>query len=220
MAYSHDGSAELAKKIVADAAEAGANAISIHLTSVPDCISIYYKTGKGRVSAGKEGKPFYDYLDEISLSFDQWEDVLAFVRKKDIDLVLMPNDEPSFDFAENWNPEAYVIPASNFEEYDFIQKIGASGKPVFLRVGGASQGEIEATVKILKQVGSGQVTLLYGHQNYPTGIEDTNLGFIPYLKKSFNLPVGIAEHVDGDDEFSVVAPLLAIPLGVSCIENI
>ena len=62
MAYSHDGSVELAKKIVADAAEAGANAISIHLTSVPDYTSIFYKTGKGRVSAGKEGKPFYDYL--------------------------------------------------------------------------------------------------------------------------------------------------------------
>ena len=150
MACSHDGSVQLAKKIVEDAVEARANAISIHLTSVPDCISIYYKTGKGRVSAGKEDRPFYDYIKEISLSFDQWKEVLAIVRKRGIDLVLMPNDEPSFEFAENCNPEAYVIPASNFEEYSFIKKIGVSGKPVFLRVGGATLGEIEEVVKILK----------------------------------------------------------------------
>ena len=143
------------------------------------------------------------------------------IRQMDLDIILASRyfKIKSFDFAEKWKPEAYVIPTSNFEEYSFIQKIGASGKPVYLRVGGASLGEIETTVKILKNTGSGQVTLLYGHQNYPTSIEDTNLGFIPYLKKSFNLPVGIAEHVDGDDEFSVVAPLLAIPLGVSCIEK-
>ena len=35
----------------------------------------------------------------------------------------------------------------------------------------------------------------------------------------FGLPVGIADHIDADDDFALVAPLLAVPLGISCIEK-
>jgi len=220
MAYSHDGSVKLAKQIVDDAIYANADAISIHLTSVPDYISIYYKTGKGRVSAGKEDKPFYNYLDQISLSFDEWKDIIQYIRRKSkLDILIMPNDTPSLEFAHELNPSAYVVPTSNFEEHSFIREIGNREKPVYLRVGGASLGEIETAINILNTTNTGQVTLLYGHQNYPTVIEDTNLGFIPYLQSAFGLPVGIADHVDGEDKFAAIVPLLSIPLGVTCIEK-
>jgi sialic acid synthase SpsE len=219
MAYSHDGSVELANKIVQDAADAGADAISIHITHVPSCISKNYKTGIGRVSEGKDHKPFYEYLEEISLSFNEWKTVIKTVREANLDLVIMPNDIPSLEFSEELKPEAYVLSAASFEEYDFIKSVGLQNKPVYLRVGGATLGEIETTIKLLNKSGNQQITLLYGHQNYPTEIEDTNLAFLPYLKKVFGLSVGIADHVDADDDFAIVAPLLAIPLGATCIEK-
>ncbi len=219
MAYSHDGSIDLAKQIVSDAVESGADAISIHITSMPNYMSLYYKSGKGRVSAGKENRVFYDYLDEISPSFDEWNDVISYVRQFDIDLIVMPNDSVSLDFISTVNPEAYVIPASNFEEYNFIKEVGKRNKKIYLRVGGATIGEIELVIKILNEVGNSDITLLYGHQNYPTKIIDTNIGFIPYLKNLFKLPVGIADHVDADDKFSKISPLLAIPYGITCIEK-
>ena len=40
-----------------------------------------------------------------------------------------------------------------------------------------------------------------------------------YLQNAFGLPVGIADHVDGGDDFALVAPLLAVPLGISCVEK-
>ena len=39
---------------------------------------------------------------------------------------------------------------------------------------------------IENEVGNNDITLLYGHQNYPTKIIDTNIGFIPYLKNLFH----------------------------------
>jgi len=219
MAYSHDGSIDIAKRIIKDAVDAGADAISIHITSVPDYVSRFYKTGKGRVSAGKDDIPFYEYLEQISLSFVEWRNVVSFVRTFDIELLIMPNDVVSLQFATELEPEAYVIPASNFEEYDFVREVGVQNKPVYLRVGGSSIGEIETVIRILNEAKSGLITLLYGHQNYPTQIEDTNLAFIPYLQNIFGLPVGIADHVDGDDRFSTIAPLLALPMGISCIEK-
>jgi len=219
MAYSHDGSPELAKQIVKDAVDGGADAISIHITSVPDYVSRYYKTGQGRVSQGKDEKPFYDYLDQISLTFHEWRSVVSFIREKTIDLVIMPNDLSSLKFATELEPDAYVVPASNFEEEEYIREVGRQRLPVYLRVGGASIGEIERIIRLLDDEQSGAITLLYGHQNYPTLIEDTNLAFIPYLQRLFELPVGIADHVDGDDGFAAIAPLLAVPMGITCIEK-
>lgn len=219
MAWSHDGSGDLAKQIVRDSAAAGADFISIHITHMPDYMVRHYGSGPGRVSAGKDTKPIYDYLCEINPTFDVWRDVAKTAREVGIDVVVMPNDVASLDFAATIDPAAYVLSAAAFEEWDFIKAVGLQGKPVYLRVGGATLGETETAINLLRGVGNEQITLLYGHQNYPTRIEDTNLAFLTCLKNTFGLPVGIADHVDADDDFAAVAPLLAIPLGISCIEK-
>lgn len=219
MAWSHDGSVALAEQIARDAVAAGANALSIHITHMPDYMVRHYGAGPGRVSAGKDVKPVYDYLSEINLSFDDWRRVAATARAAGLDLIVMPNDMNSLEFAATLPPQAYVLSAACFEELDFIAAVGQRGLPVYLRVGGATLGEIETAVNTLRRAGNARVTLLYGHQNYPTKVEDTNLGFIATLKQTFGLPVGIADHIDADDDFALTAPLLAVPLGIACIEK-
>lgn len=219
MAYSHEGSAKLAETIVRAAADAGVDAVSIHVTHMPDYMVPHYRTGEGRVSAGKDTRPLYEYLADISLSFEEWDAVATTARRLGLDLVIMPNDDASLTFSKTLLPSAYVISAAAFEELDFVERIGAAGRPLFLRVGGATLGEMEAVVDRLRGVTDQPITLLYGHQNYPTRIADTNLGFLRCLKETFGLPVGIADHIDADDEFALIAPLLAIPLEISCIEK-
>jgi sialic acid synthase SpsE len=219
MAYSHDGKRELAEQIVRDAAAAGADAISIHITQMPDYMVRHYSGGPGRVSAGKETSSIYDYLVRISLSFDDWRAVAASVRQTGLDLVVMPNDAPSLAFAKTLDPAALVVPPASFEDLEFVEAIGRAGKPVYARVGGASMGEIEAVINELRGVGNQKITLLYGHQNYPTDVGDTNLMFLACLRETFGCPVGTADHIDAGDDFATIAPLLAIPLGITCIEK-
>jgi sialic acid synthase SpsE len=219
MAYSHDGSPDLARAIIDGAADAGADAISLHFTHMPDYMVCHYGSGPGRVSAGKDTKPIYDYLVEISPSFETWTSIVAHARKRNIDVVVMPNDPASLKFAETQKPDAYVLSAACFEEYDFIRAVACTGRPIYLRVGGATLGEMETVINLIRAEKNEAITLLYGHQNYPTGIDDTNLDFLPCLKSTFGLPVGIADHVDADDDFAGITPLLAIPLGIACIEK-
>ncbi len=219
MAYSHDGSSDLAKTIIDGAVDAGADAISLHFTHMPDYMVRHYGSGPGRVSAGKDSKPIYDYLVEISPSFDAWAGIVAHARKRNIDVVVMPNDPTSLKFAETQKPDAYVLSAACFEEYDFIRAVARTGRPIYLRVGGATLGEMETVINLIRAEKNESITLLYGHQNYPTGIDDTNLSLLSCLKSTFGLPVGIADHVDANDDFAGIVPLLAIPLGISCIEK-
>jgi sialic acid synthase SpsE len=219
MAYSHDGSVALAQTIVNAAADAGADAVSIHITHMPDYMVRHYGSGPGRVSAGKEERSIYEYIVEISLDFDAWREVAQTATQRGLDLIVMPNDGASLAFAESLEPAAYVISAASFEELEFIERIGALGRPVYLRVGGATLGEIETVIERLRAGGNERITLLYGHQNYPTKIADTNLRFLTCLRETFGLPVGIADHIDAADDFATIGPLLAIPLGAVAIEK-
>lgn len=219
MAWSHDGSVDFARKIVADAAAAGADAISVHFTDMPSYMVRNYGSGPGRVSVGKDVKPIYDYLVEINLTQEDWRAVAAAARQARLDLVVMPNDAASLAFARTLHPQAYVLSAACFEEHEFVAAVGREGVPIYLRVGGATLGEIETVVNILRSVGNEKITLLYGHQNYPTPIDETNLEFLSCLISTFGLPVGIADHVDADDDFALIAPILALPLGITCVEK-
>lgn len=219
MAYSHDGSTDLAIDICEKAARAGADAISIHITHMPDYMVRHYGAGPGRVSEGKDTKPIYDYLVEISLPFDEWAIVAEKAKGLGLDVVVMPNDGASLDFALTLSPDAFVLSAACFEEFDFISRVGDAGLPVYLRVGGATLGEVETVIGLLEDADSGPITLLYGHQNYPTGVEDTNLNYLKLLAATYGKPVGLADHIDADDEFSIVLPAMAVAMGVRCVEK-
>ncbi len=219
MAYSHDGKRALAEQIVRDAAAAGADAISIHITHMPDYMVEHYGSGPGRVSAGKEVRPIYDYLVDITISFDDWRAVADLARELKLELVIMPNDMPSLEFAKTLDPHSLVVPPACFEDQDFVEAIGRIGRHIYVRVGGSTLGEIETVLNQLRGVGNERITLLYGHQNYPTQIGDTNLEFLSCLKDTFGYPVGIADHIDADDDIATIVPLLAVPLGITCIEK-
>lgn len=150
MAYSHDGERELAEQIVQDAAVAGADAISIHITQMPDYMVSNYGRGPGRVSAGKETSSIYDYLVGISLTLDDWRAVAAVARNAGLDLVIMPNDAPSLAFAKTLDIAALVVPPASFEDREFVEEIGRIGKPIYVRVGAATMGEIEAVINQLR----------------------------------------------------------------------
>ncbi|MBV1900396.1 MAG: N-acetylneuraminate synthase family protein [Kordiimonadaceae bacterium] len=219
MAFSHDGSEIRALEIVEGAAASGANAISIHTTDMPSYMVQHYGSGPGRVSAGKDTQPIYDYLVEINPSQEVWERVVARVKSLGLDLVIMPNDSPSLAFSETLAPTAYVLSAAAFVDVPFVEELAGKGRPVYLRVGGATLGEIADAIALLRQHGAEDLTLLFGHQNYPTDVADTDLMFLACLKETFGLPVGLADHIDADDELATILPLMALPIGATVIEK-
>jgi sialic acid synthase SpsE len=54
---------------------------------------------------------------------------------------------------------------------------------------------------------------------YPTKTEDINLKLTPYLSKIFGLPIGLADHIDGESDLALLLPLLSIPFGARVIEK-
>lgn len=220
MAWAHDGSLDKAIRIMQSAKEAGADAIGIHITDLPTYMVPHYGSGEGRVSAGKEHMKVFQYLQDINLSNDDWVKFSVAARAAGIELCVMPNDYASLDFCESAiKPEYYVLTAAAFVESEFIVAVAKTGRPLIFRIGGATIGEIEAGLNLVRVNGGGKLTLLHGFQNYPTKLEDTNIRQMQALQEMFGVSVGLADHIDGGDPIAKAVPVLALAFGATCIEK-
>lgn len=219
MAWSHDGSIKNAKRIIDAAAEGRADSICFHLTSMKDYMVPHYRTGKGRVSAGKETMPIYEYLSRINLKPENWFELSTYTRKKGLLICTMCNDLPSVKLASKLGTDSYVISPASIAEEDLVREVARNGKPVFLRISGSTMDEIKRAVSWIKSEKNKGIVLVYGFQSYPTKLKDMHLRFIPTLKKIFQLPVGFADHTDGGSELALLVPLLALAFGANVIEK-
>ena len=220
MAWSHDGSVEKAKKIMKGAGEAGADAISVHITHLEDYMVRNYGKTKGHtLSVGKRQEDVYDYLERINIKDDAWWGLFEYAKSLNLDICAMPNDMKSLKLCESHDIDCYVIAAACFIEENLIREIGRQKKPVILRIGGATPAEIEKAIDLLKKQGTEDIILLHGIQLYPTGIEGAHLRLIPSLKELFGLPVGLADHTDAESNLAMMVPLVSLAFGANVIEK-
>jgi len=219
MAWSHDGSIEKAKKIIRGAAEAKADAINFHITSMKDYMVPQYTGGRRRIIKGKDTQSIYDHLCRINLSQEAWEELFDYAGGQNLLVSAMCNDLPSVKFASQLGPDMYGIHSACLAEEQLVTEVAAKRKPVFLKVGGTYLGEIERAVLLTQKTGNHDIVLMHGIQNYPTKLEDMHLRYVQSLKQMFSLPVGFADHVDGGSELALIIPLVAAALGANVIEK-
>jgi len=220
MAWAHDGSLEKAIKIMREAKKSGAHAIGIHVTDLKSYMVENYGMKKGVLSSGDRGDSVYDYLNKINLTENEWMKFSKEAKKENIKLCVMPNDINSLKFCEDKiHPAFYVLSAASFVEKQMIKNMSKTKSNIILRIGGASLGEIEECLSLLSKTHSKKISLLHGFQNYPTKLEECNINQLKTLSDLFSVPVGLADHLDGGEEFAISMPLLAIALGSRIIEK-
>lgn len=220
LAWGHDGKISQAIELMKKAKDAGANSFSIHLTDLPNYMVTYYGNGEGKVSAGREDLDVYKYLEDINPSDDEWEILAKNAKEIGIELCVMPNDIQSLEFSESkLNPEYYVVSPACFAELDMVEAIARTGKKTLFRIGGAYLAEIETVINIFRKNNNNNIILLHGFQNYPTKLEETDMSLLQTLKDTFNVEVGLADHIDGGDKLAKIIPMLALPYGATYIEK-
>ena len=218
MACTHDGSMEIAKRIIEAACDAKADAINFQMTSLSDWMVPDYNVGG--VSAGKDKSDIYGYLEKIySFSEKDWEELFDYARVKGLIISATVNDLPSARLAVRLNLDIYQIHSSALSEKNLVKEVAKIKKPICLKIGGTFLGEIERVISWIKEEDNDQIMLLHGFQSYPTKLENVNLKFIHSLKRLFALPVGFADHTDGGTEFALTVPLLALAFGANFIET-
>ncbi len=128
----------------------------------------------------------------------------------------------AYKIAKKYNLDGYKIHSSDLNNIPLLELLAKDDKKIFLATGGSTITEIDIALKLLNKISNKKkIILMHGFQSYPTATEDSNLNRLKTLKDLFNekIEIGYSDHVSGDDQFSTILPLLALPYDVSYIEK-
>jgi sialic acid synthase SpsE len=189
----HGGDINLAKKMILDAHQAGA-----------DCVK--FQIYKASTLARKESPSYWDLTEEPTKSqhelFSNY-DKLGFEDYSNLknycdDLGITFN-ATVFDFKQVKRYDSllsfYKIASADLTNYLLLDEIARTGKPVVLSTGASSFEEITLAIHRLEASNSGQIILLHCVLNYPTPVDKAGLGRILLLKDQFpNKLIGYSDH--------------------------
>tara|TARA_A100001388_G_scaffold276701_1_gene265214 strand:- start:8735 stop:9784 length:1050 start_codon:yes stop_codon:yes gene_type:complete len=210
----HNGSLKKAKASIKAAKNAGADAVKIQ-TYNPNTMTIDCDKEDFLIKGGLwDGYKLYDLYKEAHTPFEWHKDLFEFAKQIGITIFSTPFDETAVDLLEELNTPAYKIASFELCDLPLIKYVARKNKPLLMSTGMASLEEIEDAVSTAKENGCEKIFLFHCISSYPAPLEDANLKNINFLRKTFDLEVGLSDHTIGN-----TAAIASVALGASAIEK-
>ena len=207
----HNGSIELAKKLIDAAKWSGADAVKFQKRTVEVVVPVSERSKPRKTPWGEIS--YFDYKNKIEFGKDEYDEIDAHCRKLDIPWFASAWDSQAQDFLKQYNLTWNKIASAMATNLPFVRQVGLEHKWVFLSTGMCTLPEIAAAVLVLQELAC-NVTLMHTVSTYPADENTLNLACIKTLKERFNLPVGYSGH-----EPSVSPSVIAVALGAVAVER-
>ena len=212
----HNGSLDLAKKLVDIAVEAGVDAVKFQTFKTENLVSKNaVKADYQQVTTGAEESQF-DMLKKLELDVQTHHELISYCQMKNIMFLSTPFDHDSIKLLNELDLKIFKIPSGELTNLPYLREIGGLGKEIILSTGMADIGEIEDALDVLVQAGTSkeQITVLHANTMYPTPMEDVNLKAMLTIGNTFGVKYGYSDHTLG-----IEVDIAAVALGASCIEK-
>ena len=213
----HNGSIELAKKLVEKAKEAGVDYIKFQTFKASKLVTKAAKQAEyQQKNIGKEGDSQYQMLKKLELSPEEHEILIDYCHQLGIKFFSTAFDFDSIDYLHSLNLGLWKIPSGEVTNYPFLKRIAAFNEPTILSTGMCDMEDVRDAVNALYKNGLSKENLILLHCNteYPTPFEDVNLKAMDALRKEFGVEVGYSDHTKG-----IEVPIAAVALGATVIEK-
>ncbi len=206
----HNGSVELAKKLIAGAAAAGANAVKFQKRTPELCVPDDQKLIERDTPWGR--MTYIDYRYKVEFGEAEYQEIDDFCKSNGIVWTASCWDEPSVDFIERFNPPFHKAPSAALTDLELLKKVKSTGKPLMLSSGMSTMDEIDMA---LETIGRDNILLAHSTSTYPCKLDELNLNVIQTLKDRYpEMPIGYSGHETG------LAPTWAtVVLGANFIER-
>ena len=210
----HNGDFELAKKLVDKAAEAGADIVKFQTCKAENVISRYADKAEYQKKTTGEADSQLDMVRKLMLTYEQYGQLKDYCDEKGITFLSTAFDLPSVDYLHSIGMKMWKIPSGEITNLPLLIKIASLHEPIIMSTGMSKLSEVEDAVKVLKDNGATDITLLHCTTEYPAPYEDVNLKAMETMKEKFNLKVGYSDHTKG-----IEIPVAAVALGACVIEK-
>lgn len=207
----HNGDFETAIKMIDAAKSCGVDIVKFQ-TSITSTSKFSEKAEYQKRETGADESQL-GMIKKLRFSFDQHRRLKEYCDKVGIKYLSTPFDFESIEFL-NEICDVWKVPSGEIINVPYLERIGKTQKPVIMSTGIGTLDEIERAIRILKENGTIQITLLQCTTEYPTPYEDVNLKAMETLKEKFGLEVGLSDHTMG-----IEVDIAAVAMGATIIEK-
>ena len=200
MANAHEGDVSAAKNIV-DAVAGHTDAIKFQAFTAEELLL--------------PSHPDYETFAQLEMSVNEWEELISYAQDSNLNVFADVFGFDSLELMAANDVDGYKIHNADISNLELIDRAGETGHEIFLSAGGSTWIELASALERLDDT---QTTLMFGYQNYPTAINDSDLYRIQALSEKFDVPVGYASHAPGESRLATTVPQLAVAAGASAIE--
>jgi len=210
----HNGSIELAKQMIEEAARAGADYIKFQTFKPEKLVSKYAQKADYQKKTTGSQESQLQMLEKLALSYDDFVELKKYCEQIGIGFLSTPFDEDSIRFLDRLDMDFWKIPSGEITNYPYLVQIAQTGRDIVLSTGMCEMDEIADAMKVLEENGAGNISLLHCNTEYPTPYEDVNLLAMNQMREVFNKQVGYSDHTVG-----IEVPIAAVALGAEIIEK-
>ena len=213
----HNGSIEIAKKLIDIAVEAGVDAVKFQTFRAENLVSKDAQKAKYQQENMQDSNSSqFDMLKKLELDIYTHKKLIAYCKNKNIIFLSTPFDLESIKLLDDLGLDIFKIPSGEITNLPYLREIGKLKKKIILSTGMADIGEIEDALDILIDTGTKRenITILHANTMYPTPIEDVNLRAMVTIGKTFDIAYGYSDHTLG-----IEVPIGAVAMGASVIEK-
>lgn len=196
----HNGSLELAKRLIDAAADAGVDYVKFQTFKAENLVTKSAKQAeyqKKNIGDGDDSQ--YQMLKNLELSLVDHEVLIGYCKQKGVRFFSTAFDLESIDYLASLNLPLWKIPSGEIINYPYLRKIARQGQTVILSTGMCDMTDIKNALDILIKFGliKDQITILHCNTEYPTPFEDVNLRAMLTIKEAFGIKVGYSRPYKG-----------------------
>ena len=210
----HNGSLDLARKLVLAAKQAGADAVKFQTFKAERVAQADAPKADYQLRNTDRGESQIEMLRKLELPDSAHAELIAHCREVGIEFLSTPYNEEDIDFLHGLGVRAFKLASIHCVEPHILRYAARTGRHLIVSTGMATLAEVGAAVAAMRGVGHEDFTLLQCTTNYPSAVADANLRVIPVLRAEFGCAVGYSDHTQSD-----VSSIAAVALGATMIEK-
>ena len=212
----HNGSLDLAKRLVDVAVDAGADAVKFQTFKTENLVSRNAKKADYQKETTDTSESQFDMIKKLELDMDTHQKLIDHCQENNIMFLSTPFDNDSVNLLSDLGLQIFKIPSGEITNLPYLRHIGSLDKQVILSTGMSNIQEVEDALTIL--VGAGtlkeNITVLHANTMYPTPMEDVNLNAMLTMQRELGVAVGYSDHTLG-----IEVDIAAVAMGASVIEK-
>ncbi|MEP6495368.1 MAG: N-acetylneuraminate synthase family protein [bacterium] len=206
----HNGSMEIAKKLIDGAIAAGCDCVKFQKRTPELCVPADQRhlerdTPWGRIT-------YLEYRHRIEFNFAQYAEIDRYCRDRGIAWTASCWDGPSVECISAFDVPFIKVASATITDHTLLRHIMSQGVPVMLSSGMSTQEEIDAAAAVVEPA---QLLLAHSTSAYPCPPKELNLRMIETLAEKYpGVPIGYSGH-----EVGLATTYAAIALGASFVER-